>query len=295
MDRVAVGAVAGTAVRGGLLLPSVDGHVPDADGQIGLGAATMRRVGRHVGSMVEVTVPTPSDGARTVPFRVVSQISFPVLGGAVSLGNGAALTTAGYEAAVCPPGPGRPACLRALFSGPISGGLLVSVVAGRRGQAAVNYYLASYRSITALPVTPTSLVNFGEAVNFPFIFGGMLAVSGAATLVHLLVVSVSRRRREMGLLKTLGFVNGQIVAAVVWQATAIALVGVVVGVPLGTVLGRLVWHAFADSLGAVPVSVVPTWLLAAVGVGIVVVANLLAVAPALAARRSKPQQLLRAQ
>jgi len=36
----------------------------------------------------------------------------------------------------------------------------------------------------------------------------------------------------MGLLKALGFVNRQIVATVAWQATAVALVGVVVGVPL---------------------------------------------------------------
>jgi len=111
-------------------------------------------------------------------------------------------------------------------------------VHSRRGQAAVNHYVASYQSITALPITPTSLVNFGEAVNFPLIFGGMLAVSGAATLVHLLVVSVSRRRRGTGLLEALGFVNSQIVATVAWRATALALVAVVVGVPLGIVIGR---------------------------------------------------------
>jgi len=182
-----------------------------------------------------------------------------------------------------------------MLSGPINGGILASVVTGQRGQAAVNYYLGSHRSITALPITPTSLVNFGEAVNFPLIFGGMLAVSGAATLVHLLVVSVSRRRREIGLLKALGFVNGQIVACVAWQATTLAVVGIVVGVPLGTVLGREVWSAFANNLGVVPVSVVELWLLAAIVLGILVAANLLAVAPALAARRSKPQELLRAQ
>jgi hypothetical protein len=295
VDKVAVGAVVATAVRGKLLLSSVDGHTPYGDGQIGLGSTTMRQVGAHLGSVVRVTVPTPRGGTRAVPFQVVSQISFPVLGGVASLGSGAALTVAGYEKAVCPFGPSRSACLRALRSGPTSGGLLVSVVAGRRGQAALNYYLGSYRSITALPITPTSLVNFGEAVNFPLIFGGMLAVSGAATLVHLLVVSVSRRRREMGLLKALGFVNGQIVASVAWQATALALVGIVVGVPLGTVLGGRVWDAFAGNLGAVPVAVVPWWLIAGIVLGIVVVADLLAVAPALAARRSRPQQLLRAQ
>jgi len=256
----------------------------------------MHQLGAHLGSVVDVTVALPSGGARTVPFRVVSRILFPVLGGGVvGLGRGAALTVAGYKAAVCPAGPGRPACLRALQSGPVGGGLLVSVVAGREGQAAVNYYLRSYRSIAALPITPTSLVNFGEAVNFPLIFGGMLALSGAATLVHLLVVSVSRRRREMGLLKALGFVNRQIVASVAWQATALVGVGIVVGVPLGIVLGREVWSAFANNLGVVPVSVVEPWLLVAIVVGILVAANLLAVAPALAARRSKPQQLLRAQ
>jgi hypothetical protein len=228
-------------------------------------------------------------------FWVVSQISFPVLGGAVSLGTGAALTVPGYEQAACPIGPGRPACLRGLLSGPISGGLLASVVPGRSGQAAINYYLAAYRSITALPITPTSLANFGEAVNFPLIFGGILAVSGAATLVHLLVVSVSRRRRETGLLKALGFVSSQIVATIAWQATAIALVGVVVGIPLGTVLGRGVWDAFANNLGTVPVPIVPAGLLAVIVLGILIAANLLAVAPALAARRFRPQQLLRAQ
>jgi ABC-type lipoprotein release transport system permease subunit len=295
VDKVAVGAIAGSPVRGRFLLSVVDGRLPDEPGEIGLGASTMRRAGAHLGSTVQLSVPVPSGGARTVPFRVVSQVSFPVLGGAVSLGTGAALTIAGYETAACPAGPGRAGCVRALLSGPADGGFLVSVVPGRQGQAAVDYYLAAYRSIAALPVTPTSLVNFGEAVNFPLIFGGMLALSGAATLVHLLVVSVSRRRREMGLLKALGFVNGQIAATVAWQATAVALVGVVIGLPLGTALGRAVWDAFADNLGAVPVPVVPSWLLAAIVLGIFIAANLLAVAPALAARRSRPQQLLRAQ
>jgi hypothetical protein len=295
INKIAVGAVAASPIRGALLLSSVDGPVPNGDEQIGLGVTTMHQLGARLGSIVNVTVALPSGGERTVKFRVVSRISFPVLGGVVGLGRGAALTVAGYETAVCPAGASRPACLRALQSGPVSGGLLASVVAGPQGQAAVNYYLRTYRSITALPITPTSLVNFGEAVNFPVIFGGMLAVSGAATLVHLLVVSVSRRRREMGLLKALGFVNRQIVASVAWQATAMVGVGIVVGVPLGIVLGREVWSAFANNLGVVPVSVVDPWLLMAVVLGTLVAANLLAIAPALAARRSKPQQLLRAQ
>ena len=143
------------------------------------------------------------------------------------------------------------------------------------------------------PITPTSLVNFGEAVNFPLIFGVMLAVFGAATLAHLLVVSVARRRREIGLLKVLGFVNHQIASAVAWQATVLALVGIVVGVPVGLAVGEAVWKAFASNLGVVPVAVVPVWIVVGLGIGVVVAANLLAIAPALAATRSRPGQLLR--
>jgi ABC-type antimicrobial peptide transport system permease subunit len=138
-------------------------------------------------------------------------------------------------------------------------------------------------------------VNFGEAVNFPLIFGVMLAVFGAATLVHLLVVSVSRRRREFGLLNALGFVNGQVSATVAWQATTVAIVGIVIGVPLGILIGRATWSAFASNLGFVPVSIVQGWLLAALIAGILVAANLLAALPALAARRSQAGQLLRTQ
>ena len=62
IDNVTVGALAGTALRGPLLLSTVTGHVPSGDGQIGLGTTTMDQVGAHVSSIVRVTVPLPSGG-----------------------------------------------------------------------------------------------------------------------------------------------------------------------------------------------------------------------------------------
>ncbi len=292
INKVVVGAIAGTAIKGHLLLSSVAGHTPDATGEIGLGATTMRQVGARLGSIVHVTVQLASGGRRTVPFRVVGQLSLPVLGNAVSLGSGAVFTLAGYEDAACPPGPQRAACRKAVLQS-TNGGMLASVVPGPRGQAAINRYFERYRSLTALAVTPTSLINFGEAVNFPLIFGAILAVFGAATLLHLLVVSVSQRRREVGLLKVVGFVNGQVASTVAWQATTLAVAGIVIGVPTGVVVGGSIWRAFANNLGAVPVSVVPVWLIALLVAGVLVVANLIAVAPALVATRSKPRDLLR--
>ena len=81
VNKVAVGAAVVTPIKGHVLLSTVSGHVPDGDGQIGLGTTTMRQARAHLGSVVRVTVSSPSGGRRTVPFRVVSQISFPVLSG----------------------------------------------------------------------------------------------------------------------------------------------------------------------------------------------------------------------
>ncbi len=293
INKLSLPAVAATAVRGGPVFSMVSGRFPSRDGQIALGGTTMHRLGAHLGSVVRVTVAAPSFARRTVPFQVVSQASFPVLGGAVSLGTGAAFTIAAYENAVCPPSPKQAACWQAALDETGGGGLLVAVAPGVEGRTAVKHYLATYQSIVALPITPTSLINFGEAVDFPLIFGAMLALFGAATLVHLLVVSVSRRRREVGLLKALGFVRGQVAAAVAWQATTLALLGTVVGAPLGIVAGQSVWRAFAANLGVVPVAVVPVGIVVGLVTGVVAAANILAIAPALVAARTNPVQLLR--
>jgi ABC-type antimicrobial peptide transport system permease subunit len=111
----------------------------------------------------------------------------------------------------------------------------------------------------------------------------------------MLVVSVARRRQEIGLLKVLGFVKGQVASVVSWQATTLALIGIVIGIPVGLVIGQATWRAFASNLGAVPVSVAPIWLIAALITGVLVVANLIAAGPALVAAHSKVGDLLRIQ
>jgi ABC-type antimicrobial peptide transport system permease subunit len=78
-----------------------------------------------------------------------------------------------------------------------------------------------------------------------------------------------------------------------WQAMTLALIGIVIGVPIGVVIGQAAWTAFASNLGAVPVSVVPIWLIVVLIGGVLVVANLIAVGPALVASRSKVGDLLR--
>ena len=248
-------ALAGDPVRGSLLLTTVTGRAPHSDHEISLGATTMRALHVHVGSAVAVSVPSPDGGSRTSSFRVVGTTVFPPDFGAGGLGTGAVLTFGGFLGAQCPPGHVA-GCLRA-------GGLRATEASTScdlpempTGEPLSADVAKEYAASISYPVTPANLVNFGEAVNFPLIFGLVLIVFGVTTLVHVLVVSVARRRREAGVLRALGFVRRQIAYSVWWQTTTITLIGLVVGVPAGIAAGRAIWQLFARSLGVFPDPVV---------------------------------------
>ena len=204
----------------------------------------------------------------------------------------AALTVNGLLHAQCPDG--GSACLRKAQLGLIYS-VLVHAVPGPAGAAALARYTTKYGADVADQASPIELINFGESVNFPLLFGAALSLFGAATLVHLLLVSVSRRRAEAGLLKVLGFVRRQVAAVVAWQATAVVLVGMVVGVPLGIAAGKVAWRLFASNVGVVPVEVVQAVPLILLAAAVLAATNLLAILPALRAARSHPADLLRAE
>jgi ABC-type lipoprotein release transport system permease subunit len=143
------------------------------------------------------------------------------------------------------------------------------------------------------PIVQTALVYFGESAHFPLLLGGVVALCGLATLAHLLVVSVARRRTESCLLMALGMVRRQLATIVFWQATTIAIAGIAAGLPLGIAAGQAIWHALAASLGVVPVPVVQAWLIGAVAAGALLTANALATITAITTARSRPGQLLR--
>ena len=140
--------------------------------------------------------------------------------------------------------------------------------------------------LVEFPIAPDNLVNFGQAVNFPLILSVVIILFGVAALLHVLLVSVSRRRRESGVLKAIGFVRRQVALTVVWQSLTIGVIGVLVGIPVGAVIGRLAWKTFATHLGVVPLPVVQGWSLGTVAFGTLAVAGVLAIWPATLAVRS---------
>jgi hypothetical protein len=285
-------AFAVTPVRGPVLLSAVAGRPPRGDREIMLGAGAMRTTGARLGGYVRVTVADPGGTLHTSRLRVVGRASLNAAAGGT--GNGAALTTGALTAAMCPPGGGQKACQNAVKQD-TDFEVLVRAAPGPAGAAALARHTHQYPRYTYRPGTPTELVNFGQSVSFPLLFGVALSLFGAATMLHLLLVSVARRRRETALLKVLGFVRRQVAAAVCWQATLVALAGIVIGVPLGTAAGKAAWRVFAANFGVIPVEVIRPVLLLALAAGVLVAANLLAAVPALLAARSRPGQLLRAE
>ena len=121
---------------------------------------------------------------------------------------------------------------------------------------------------------------------------GVLAVVAVG---HALVTAVGRRRSDLAVLKTLGFNRLQVRATVVWQATALSVAGLAVGVPLGLVAGRTVWRLVADGLGVSTAATVPIPGLLATVVGAIALANLTAALPARAAARTQPAVVLRSE
>jgi hypothetical protein len=142
---------------------------------------------------------------------------------------------------------------------------------------------------------PAEIVNYSHMGATPAALAGGLALAVLVSLAVSLLAGVRRRRRDLALLKSLGFTGGQLSATVAWQAATTMLVGVGLGVPLGIVLGRWLWSGFAGELGVLPRPSVPAALLFALAGGLLVLATLAALMPARAAGRTPVAAILRSE
>jgi predicted lysophospholipase L1 biosynthesis ABC-type transport system permease subunit len=96
-------------------------------------------------------------------------------------------------------------------------------------------------------------------------------------------------------LKTLGFTRRQLRQAVAWQATTIAAIALLVGLPVGVAAGRWAWRYLAAQLGVLPEPAVPLTAIIIAIPAALVVANLIAAVPGQAAARIQPAVVLRAE
>jgi len=264
-------------LRGHITPGTVKGRAPSRPSEIALGAETLEQAGVEVGD--DVTV---AGSARSRRYRVVGQAVLPSVSDPQPVADGAVFTARGLSQL-----------------GDASGGwnLVVRLRPGLSSEEATKRLVPiSGTSGTALgPTVPTEIDRVRRIDGLPAALAVFVAVVALVAVGFALVTTVRRRRRELAVLKTLGFSRRQVRATLAWHASTVAAVGLVIGIPLGLVAGRAVWLAVADQLG---VSTDPTWPV--LGVLLLVPAaflavNLVAAVPALRAANTQPAVVLRSE
>ncbi|MEO8693933.1 MAG: FtsX-like permease family protein [Acidimicrobiales bacterium] len=275
-----------------LIAPStiVSGHPPHAADEIALGSRTARDLGVGVGDEVSVQ---SANGERTA--RISGLVVLPAIGpfesDRMSLGNGALLSTALYDVLLD----------QARDQTDKSGSELADQFAGfvavdfadgvdpAKFMAEISDQLPGWDPYEAPPevftdpVRPATIVDVDAMRQVPVLLAGAFAITMAASVVAGIASGTRARRRELAVVRALGGTPRQIRASVRWHAIAVVALGLVVGVPIGVVVGRVAFASFARDLGAAPRPFVPVLL---VIVTIVVVLAIGLAASVMPARRA---------
>jgi hypothetical protein len=262
------------SVRGAVEPTVVDGRPAASPDEVLLGGRTLGDLGLSVGDTVPVTF-----GDRTARLRIVARGVLNEFGGEAGLGEGAAMTAEGLRRLV----PEAPRNL-----------VLIRARPGADQDALVQRLRADYADEGVyVPEKPSDLADLARVSSLPFIIAGLLGVLALATLASTVATSVRRRRRDLAVLKVLGFVRSQVRATVAWQSSTLALVAGLLGVPVGIAAGRMAWDVFADRLGVPPRPVTPVVAVLVLLPALLLLANVVAAVPGRVAARMRPAAALR--
>jgi hypothetical protein len=274
--------------------PILSGHGLEAANEIVLGETTLHSLHTKLGG----TVTLGNGASKPVTLRVVGTMTTPALGSDSGLGTGALVATSDFPTALLN-------LQNATIPGPNA--ILVRVRPGVTPSAALRSLELVNHEVNEVPeaqglgggvvkvLRPAEIVNFRSMGTIPTVLASGLAAGAVAALGLTLAASVRRRRRDLALLKSMGFTQRQLAASIAWQSSVAALIGCVVGIPLGVVVGRALWISFATSIHAVPAPTVPALTLVLVGLGALVFANLVAAIPGRIAARTSTALVLRAE
>jgi hypothetical protein len=142
---------------------------------------------------------------------------------------------------------------------------------------------------------PTQVAEIRQVRVLPIVLGFFLALLAVGAVGHALATAVRRRRQDLAVLRALGMTRRQCRWVVVTQATVLAVVGLIFGVPLGLALGRSLWRAVADYTPLQYAPPMAVWALVLVAPAALLLSNLLAAWPGHRAARLRIAHVLRAE
>ena len=270
--------VAVQAVAGAPSLTVLDGRMPNSMGEVALGPKTAEELGKDIGDTVRVDA---NDGTE-LEVTVVGEVLFPVFD-ENPFNEGLAFhpdlvgeveRSDGFGAALVDFRPG---------------------VGDEEGTAAVRTALPEALTVYSFPAQPADVANLEQVTAVPFALAAFLVVVALAAVAHALVTSVRRRRRDLGVVRTMGFRSRDVLMSVGIQASTIIVIGLLIGAPLGVALGRSAWSLVADQLGVGTSPTIPAVALVVLVPAALVAAVGLALLPGRAATRVSPALALRAE
>jgi len=268
--------------KGAVLPPFTEGRAPAAPDEIAFGAKDLRAMHRRVGQRIDVST-GEQPKSMLITGRMV--ITPAVLNEQVDLGQGALVTKDALQQLGLPESEqGSEGTQENVF--------LVRFRHGVDRKAALTRLGSDFPGTVLPAVRPADVENLRRVDHLPSLLGALFAAVALVTVGHMLISSVLRRRRDVAVLRTMGFVRRQVTTSVAWQATTVAVVGLLFGVPLGVAFGRWGWSVVASQLGVSSEPVVPVGLLILMVAGTLVVTNALAAFPALLAARTRPAEIL---
>ncbi|MDX6319448.1 MAG: putative transport system permease protein [Nocardioidaceae bacterium] len=260
---------------GGVTPVSLTGHEPRSNNEIALGPHTAELLHAHVGDKVMVK------GAHTLPFTV-SGITFVPAAIHNAYDEGAWVTGSAFKQ-LYPSG---------FFKFHL---VLVRFRPGVAKAAGIKAANAATGFGFQQDSPPSDVINLRTVRALPTLMGVFLALLAIGAIGHALATAVYRRRHDIAVLRALGLTSPQVRATVAWQATTLAMVGLVFGIPLGLALARTLWRVVAERT---PVVYVPPLALVAVFLVVpisLVVVNLLAAYPGHRAVGQRISTVLRAE
>ena len=140
---------------------------------------------------------------------------------------------------------------------------------------------------------PADVQSLERIRRLPLVLCAVLVGLIAATVVHALGTAVRRRRRDLAVLNVLGASRRALRSIALFQALTVAALAVVVGLPLGVVVGRVAWSAIAEAYGTAAEPVVPVVALGLVATTVVAVAAFAGLVPAARGIRRRLAETLR--
>ncbi|MGH9094913.1 MAG: FtsX-like permease family protein, partial [Acidimicrobiales bacterium] len=280
-------------LRGSVHPTLVQGRAPRGLQEIDLGTKTLAKLHKRVGQTVAMDVGPP---VGQITLRIVGAMIAPSVGDIFtnSLGDGGWISGQAFKQVQAQMTGPNAAPSEAAAPPPSSFALFaVRYAPGASPKAAFASLQRQFGPIVLRRLPPEDVINLHSVDALPLILAGLVALLGLATIGHSLVTSVRRHRRDLAVLKTVGFVRRQVGATVAWQATSFVVLALVVGLPLGVALGRWAWNLVASGINSTSPPTVPALAIGLVIPAALAVANLLAAAPGWAAARVAPALVLR--